>query len=191
VGGVDGAADGDHEGDAIADGKRVPVAELIDGEAFDAFHDEVGAMVRGGSGVDDAGDVRVIETGEDLLFATEAGEGFIVVEVGVEEFDGEFHGDAGAVDFGGIHGAGAAFPEESGDLIGADGIGDGGGGRREWRQGGETGLLLAVESGEQGFGFGAEGGIGFGFGEEGIAAAGGQGFGLFAEILDPLPALFG
>lgn len=191
VGGIDGAADGDHEGDAVADGKRVPVTELVDGEAFDAFHDEVGALVGGGAGVENSGDVGVIEAGEDLLLAAEAGEGFVVVEVGVEELDGEFQGDAGAVHLGGINGPGATFAEDTGDLIGTDGIGDGGGRRREWRQGGETGLLLAVESGEQGFGFGAEGGIGFGFGEEGIAAAGGQCFGLFTEILDPLPALFG
>jgi hypothetical protein len=191
VGAFDGATDGDHEGDAIADGEGVLVAILVDGEAIDAFHDEVWAMVGGGAGIDDAGDVGVIEAGEDLLLAAEAGEGLVVVEVGVEEFDGEFHGDAGAVDFGGVDGAGAAFAQQAGEFVGADGLGHGGGGRREGRGGGEAGFLLVVKGGEQGFGFGAKGGIGFGFGEERGALAGRQSLGLFAEILDPLPALFG
>jgi hypothetical protein len=73
----DDGADGEEEFRALGDGE-VGVAEVLgDGDAVDVVHDEEWASVGRGAAIEEAGNVGVVETGEDaaLLFEAVAGSG--------------------------------------------------------------------------------------------------------------------
>ena len=56
----------------LVDGELVVVAVLVDGQPLDELHHQVGAAVLGAAAVVEAGDVGVLEAGEDLPLGEEA-----------------------------------------------------------------------------------------------------------------------
>ncbi len=75
-----GAADADEQPEPSLDREVVDVAIPVDRQAVDELHHEVRQAVVGRSAVDQAGDVRVIEVGENLAFVPET----LLDEGGVE-----------------------------------------------------------------------------------------------------------
>lgn len=78
--------------------------------SVDVLHDEVGYVFGGCSAIEEAGDVGVLEAGEDLAFAPEAFEDELGIEAWFYEFDGDlgfvlFVGSGGEID--GAHAAAA------------------------------------------------------------------------------------
>ena len=63
----------DHQLQALPHGQALGVAVNVDRLAFDQLHDEVGVAVRARPAVEQAGDRRMVEAGEDLPFGLEAG----------------------------------------------------------------------------------------------------------------------
>ena len=71
---LDGAADADEQLEPAAEIEAVPVAVLGDRLARHELHDEVGAALVGGAGVEHPGDVGMVHQRERLALALEAGE---------------------------------------------------------------------------------------------------------------------
>lgn len=113
VGVLDGLSDLDKETDAGRDGEGGGV--LGKREAVDEFEDKVwvGMMIE--SGIEEAGDVRVVEASEESFFGDEAAAGLRGGEGGVEELDGGEHlglpvGSLGEPDY--AHSAAAEFSDQ-------------------------------------------------------------------------------
>jgi len=160
MGEFDGVADLEEEAKAGGEGEFVGVGELVEGEAVDVFHDEVGdAGIFDDAAVEEFGDVGMAEMSKDLAFGAEAFEEVRSGEMGGDEFEGgglfEVANDA----FDEEHGAHAAAAEEADGFPGAIAAagevefgGEGGDGR---------GLAFGVGGLEQGAGFREEGGVVF------------------------------
>ena len=69
MGVVDGFENTQEEFATGPDVEGMPAAEDIERLAFNKIHDEERAAVDGGSGIEQVGDVGMIEVGEDLAFA--------------------------------------------------------------------------------------------------------------------------
>ena len=65
------------------------VAILVDRLPLDVLHDEVGAAVLGGAAVEQLGDVRVVEVGEDLALGAEAADDLVRVHAAPDELEGD------------------------------------------------------------------------------------------------------
>ena len=89
VGVVHGAADGDEEGEALAEVEVVLLAVLGDGAAFDHLHDEVGGADVRLAGIEDAGDVGMLHDGEGALLDGEAAEDVCGGDTGFDDLDGD------------------------------------------------------------------------------------------------------
>lgn len=89
VGVVDGVADLDEEFESVAGGKVSGKTVFINWLTRDVFHGDPGPAIGCGTGVDEAGDVGVVEDGEGVSFSVEAAEEV----VGVEPFSDDFYGD--------------------------------------------------------------------------------------------------
>ena len=116
---VDGGADGEEEIHALADGKPVGIAVLIDRGAGDEVHHEIGAAVGGGAAIQELGDIGVIEVGQNLALGIEAFERVVAEDAAADDLDG----DHLAVQIVHAHrlvdGAHAAFGNELHDAVGA------------------------------------------------------------------------
>ena len=84
---VDGLADGAEEAEALLDGEPALVAVSRDGAALDVLHREVGQPLLGHAAVEEAGDVRMAEGGEDLALLLEAPPYLRVVEPGPHDLE--------------------------------------------------------------------------------------------------------
>jgi hypothetical protein len=73
--------------DARARIQRVFAAPVVDAQAVDVFHDDVGLTRRGGAAVEHARDVRVIEPGQELAFAFGAADRVGIAEQAREDLD--------------------------------------------------------------------------------------------------------
>lgn len=173
---MDGGADFAEEVEATGEGEVVVRAVFTEGGAVDVLHDDVGRAVGGCAAIEEAGDVGVVERGEDLAFGAEAGEHFRHEEEGgADDFDGDGFFELFVVAFGEEDGAHAASAEEALDGVGAETVA--GGGFPEEGVGG-VGVLDGVAGGgglvvamEERFDVAAEFGVvGAGFGEPGVAA---------------------
>lgn len=120
VGVLDGGADLLEELEPGAEGELALLAVFGDGLAFDEFHDEVGEAVFVGAAIEEAGDVGVVEGGEDLPFEAEAGGGFFRVQPVADEFDGDGLAIGVVVAFGAVDLAHAAAGDEGSDAIGPE-----------------------------------------------------------------------
>lgn len=89
VGVVDGGADVAEEAEAGFGGEFVVVAKGVDGVAFDILHDKVGSSIFGGTAVEEACDVRMIEGGDDLAFAAEALDDAVLLHTSADHFYGD------------------------------------------------------------------------------------------------------
>ena len=87
VGEVDGRADLPEELQALAHRQLPVVAVLVDRPPLDVLHDEVGAAVLGGAAVEQLGDVRMVEVGEDLALGAEAADDLVGVHAAPDELD--------------------------------------------------------------------------------------------------------
>ena len=85
VGVLDGAADRDEEGDAVAGGELVGVAVVGDRDAADQLHHEVGAAGVGRAGVEHLGDGLVHHHRQRLPLGLEAGHDLGELEAGPED----------------------------------------------------------------------------------------------------------
>ncbi len=120
VGEGDGGAELAEQEEALPEEEVVLVAELVEGDAVDELHGEIGLAVGGDAAIEEAGDGRVFEAGKDLAFAEEAEAGGFGVEGAEEEFDGGFLLEAafvagGEEDFAHAAGADAGFEAPGAD----------------------------------------------------------------------------
>jgi hypothetical protein len=69
---LDGGADFEKKLEAVLNGERLPIAIVVDGQAVDVLHDEVGQPVFGSAAIEEVGDMGMVEGGEDLSLASEA-----------------------------------------------------------------------------------------------------------------------
>ena len=120
MGVLDGAEDGEEEAEAVFDAEFEGFGVLGDPGSVDILHDEIGDVFGGGAAVEEAGDVGMLKSGEDLAFATEAFEDELGIEAGLDEFDGNlgfvlFVGAGGEID--GAHAATTEFADEG---VGSD-----------------------------------------------------------------------
>ena len=87
MGELDRSADGAEEPKAFPHLRHVPLAERRDRLSLDVLHDEIGKPVIGIAAVKKAGDVGVVEAGEDLPFLTELAENEIGVGPTLDDLD--------------------------------------------------------------------------------------------------------
>ena len=71
----------------VGDRKLVVLAILVDGLAFDILHYKVRKAVLCRSAIEESGDVRMIETGEDLPLIAKAAHNKVGIHAPVDEFD--------------------------------------------------------------------------------------------------------
>jgi hypothetical protein len=115
----------DEEPQALGHREALPGAVVADGEALDELHGEEGASVGRGAGVEDVGDVGVVEERQGLALGLEAGDDLLGVHAELDELqcdaaaDGE--GLIGEEDL-----AHAAFADLLQQAEGTDGHGGGG-----------------------------------------------------------------
>lgn len=124
VGVLDGVADLQEEVEALGGVEAFLVAPFVDRESIDVLHDDVRAAVVGGAAIEEAGNIGVIEGGDNLPFAAEALEDAVRLHAAVDDFDGDLFvvGFVGAV--GEINGTHATAAEGLVDGVGADAGGD-------------------------------------------------------------------
>ncbi len=72
MGVLDGGADPAEEIEPPVDRELMGVAVLVDGHSLDELHDQIGAAVLRAAAVVEAGDIGVLEAGQDLPFGKEA-----------------------------------------------------------------------------------------------------------------------
>ena len=89
-------ADRDEQLQPLADGEAFLVAELVDRDAADQLHDEVGMAGFGRPGIEDLGDVLVVHHGQGLLLGLEAGDDLAAVHARLDDLQGHHAGAAGA-----------------------------------------------------------------------------------------------
>ena len=115
-----GIADAPEQGQARLHGQGVALAVLVDGHALDEIHHQVRLAAVGGAGVDQPGDVGVIEAGEDLPLTGEAGVQDVAIEGRAQHLDGDRLAvlivDADPE----VDRAHAAAPDFADDFVGAD-----------------------------------------------------------------------
>jgi hypothetical protein len=69
------------------------IAVLGDGHTLDQLHHEVRPAGRGGAGVQDPGDVRMVHQGQRLALGLEAGDDLPGVHAQLDDFDGHLAAD--------------------------------------------------------------------------------------------------
>ena len=74
---LDAVAYLEHEPDALRDGQALPIAVLVDGLAVHVLHDEVGRALVGQPTVEEAGDVRMTQAGQQAALGQKAGPGLL------------------------------------------------------------------------------------------------------------------
>ena len=116
VGFGEGVADLEHQADALAGREPPAVAVGVDGLAFHVLHREVGQAV-GGAGVEDAGEVGVVEAGEDSAFGLEAAQLLVADLLAAQELEGCAALELGVVRQG--EDPHAAFTQQALDAVGA------------------------------------------------------------------------
>ena len=125
VGVVDGVGDEGDEGEAFAKGEVFRLGVGVEREAVDELHGEVGLETEGrvlSSGVEDGGDIGMLEKSEDFGFEVEAFEGGRGKVAGTNDLEGD---DAvGLLLDGFVDRAHAAFADEADDDVGPDGGGE-------------------------------------------------------------------
>ena len=184
VGELDGGADGEEEAEFFLEGEVMGSTIFVDADAVDVIHDEEKDAVVADAAVEEAGDVGVVEGGEDLALLAEALEESFGGKGQVDDLDGDlfFVLAVGAVRE--IDGAHAAAAEERFDFVWAKAAeGDGGCG------GGVlaafAGFLLADMGGEDGGDAVAKVGIGATlFAQEGFTLLWRESEGLVEELLE-------
>src|SRR5688572_27560550 len=67
--------------------QRVLVAILVDRQALDVLHDEIRQAVLSGVAIEQACDVRMIETGEDLPLVAETAQHGFRIHAALDELD--------------------------------------------------------------------------------------------------------
>ncbi len=161
-----GGADRSKQFETFGNRQSTGIAVLVDGCAVDQFHDQIGHSIVGGATIEQAGDVGMVETGQDLALVAEALQDELVVEAATHQLDGnlmlELAIDAdGAVDLS--HAAAADFLK---DVVGADPAADTRGRRRRAQVGQRSDGGIAQETAlrqqvgaQQRFDFGPEVGI--------------------------------
>src|ERR1700684_2572506 len=77
------------ESEFVFNRKRVLVAETIDGDTVDQFHDEIGHSVAARTAVEQPRDIRVFEPRENLTLARKSNGGAVLPKSAVENLDGD------------------------------------------------------------------------------------------------------
>jgi hypothetical protein len=137
----------------------VRVAVLVDGRAGDEVHDEVRAAVRCGAAVEELGDCRMIEMGQNLALGIEVSDGVLALDAPANDLDRDHLAVQVVYSYRLVHGAHAALGDELHDPVRADvgadvkGLGQGSG--SNWRRGLDELTGFSVGS-EQGFDLGAQ-----------------------------------
>ena len=104
--------------------EAVPVAVVGDRLAGHQLHDEVGAPLVGGAGVEHPGDVGVVHHRERLPLALEAGEHLVGVHPEPDHLERDRAPERLEL-LGLVDGPHAALAEDAGDAVGADAVGEG------------------------------------------------------------------
>ena len=104
----------------LLDAEAPRVAVSVDGLPVDVLEDEVGLAERRDSSVDEVGDVRVSEAGQEGALPHEALPARPPDEVGVEELDRGRPLEAAVAAAGEPHAAHAASPDERDERVGTD-----------------------------------------------------------------------
>ena len=119
VGVLDRLANLGEEVESVFGRELVFVAILIDRNAFDQFHHEVGSTGVSGSGVEDFGDVGMVHHRERLAFGLKAGDDVFGVHPEFDDFEGDVSAD-GFLLFGHEDRPHAALRDKLKDLISTD-----------------------------------------------------------------------
>src|SRR5690242_15425081 len=74
---------------ALSDGQAAFPAELLDWLPFDVLHHEVRAAVGGGAPIDEARDIGMIETGENLAFVAKPAQDPVGIDTALDHLYGD------------------------------------------------------------------------------------------------------
>jgi hypothetical protein len=127
--GIDRRADGGEQLETFVDGELIAIAIDIDRLAVDVLHDDVRRAVSRRTAVQELGDIRMIERGEDLALDPQALLHLFRDEAAAHQLDGDLLAELAVCAFGQEHGAHAAFPERAQDAVRSDAFADEIGGR--------------------------------------------------------------
>jgi len=92
MGVVDGCAHGLEQAQALSDSQLQGFAVAVDALPVHVLQNEIRNAVVPSSGIEQPADVGMIESSQDLAFTAETAEDIVVVESGLDYFDG--HGRA-------------------------------------------------------------------------------------------------
>ncbi len=196
MGGFDGLADFAKQSHAREHGGMVVSAPGVKSGPFDVLHDEVGLLAGPGTAVEEAGDVRMFEGGEDRTFLPEALQHAGGARPGQDHFQGAALPEAVLIADGFVDGAHAAFANQADEAPVADGLAPEGGVEDGGVEGRDVGERVAeqvmggggIVVGEQGGDFRADGRVWVG-GEESGTGAGSEFGSLGEERFDLGPAI--
>ncbi len=197
MGMLDGVADGQEQGEAVAEGEAAIGAVGGDGGTVDPLHDQEGPAALGAAGFEHGGDVGVVHHGQGLALDFKAGDPLAGVHAGLDEFESDVAA-YGLLLLGVVDDAHAAAADFADELIGTDEGAGGEGCRRIGSEGRGSefhgGAIEEVAAGasvvgEEGFDFAAEFQVaGAGLVEEGGAEGRRGGGGPVVEVLDAFEA---
>src|SRR6266446_8311370 len=117
---VDGSADVLEESEALGGAELVRVAVGVDRLPLNVLHDEVGERIFGGAAIQQAGDIGMVQAGQDLALTATILDDVFSVLAALDELDGHFF-LKGPIGTGGqVHGTHTSLADFSNDLIRTD-----------------------------------------------------------------------
>src|ERR1700690_1757838 len=117
---LDGRADLHEKCQSVADRKLVSVAIFGNRPAFNQFHYQVRSSVFGGASIQQTGNVGMIESGQNLPLALEAGDDKIGILAGTNQLQRDFFLVVIVVADGAIHFAHATGADLLENFVGSD-----------------------------------------------------------------------
>jgi len=84
-----GVADGQEQPEPVIDAEPAPITVRRDRLALDLLHHQIELTVIGRAAIEQAGDVRMIEAGQDLAFGAEPAGQIVGDTVAAQQFDGD------------------------------------------------------------------------------------------------------
>jgi hypothetical protein len=110
-------AHAEEQTEAIGHGELACAAVLVDADAIDVFHDQIGQPFFGRTAVEQPRDLRVLELGQDLALAAESAEQILVAQWRGDDLDRHLLVELVVGACREIHRAHAAAADLPGDLV--------------------------------------------------------------------------
>ena len=119
MGELDGFAHAPEEHEALRNGKTIVLAKSMDRNSIDVFHHKEGFTLGGHATIQQPGNQRMVEPGENLALKAESLSEKLSSQRQIDQLDGYLLLEIAVRAMSDVHGAHSAAPDEPVDFIGA------------------------------------------------------------------------